>query len=201
MKFGAFINRQIGKGRMRLVGVALSVLLPTMPVEAESAWYYTAFGGVLTEGAWHDAINPNTFDLADAGLLGVGIGWQRRIGSTFLSLGVEAQAVRHFGRQDHFEFNLPIIARYAPEPASPSWITSTAFGLGLSYATKVPQVEIDRSGASQRKFFYWLAEVEFALPDPEANAFLRLHHRSDGFGYFDTDSGSTAIVFGWRKRF
>ncbi len=168
---------------------------------SEGAWYYTAFGGALTEGAWHDAINPSDVRIVDAGLVGVGVGWIRPLEGTFLSYGVEAQAVRHFGDQEHFEFNLPVKARYAADHARPAWITSTAFGIGLSHATEIPQVEIDRSGASQRTFFYWMAEVEFALPDPEANAFFRVHHRSDGFGYFDEDSGSTALVLGFRKRF
>lgn len=171
------------------------------PIYAEDSWYYTAYGGVLTEGSWVDAININNVKIADARLFGIGVGWQRSIEGSHLSVGIETQAVKHFGRQDHFEFNIPVVARYAADHARPHWITSTAFGLGLSYATEIPQVEIDRKGASRRTYFYWLAEVEFALPDLAANAFFRVHHRSDGFGFFDVDGGSTALVFGWRKEF
>ncbi|MBY5932416.1 hypothetical protein KUV51_05340 [Tateyamaria omphalii] len=155
--------------------------------------------GTMTEGSWHETVNPNRLRFAGSHLVGGAVGVDRPLGNSRFRLGAEAQLVAHFGRQDHFELSVPIVLRY--QPKEPTVLSSLAAGLGLSYATKVPQVEIDRNGASQRLFVHWMAEIEFDLPDPALTSFLRLHHRSDGYGIFEVDAGSTGFVFGVRKRF
>ena len=171
------------------------------PAKAEGSWYYTGYLGVMTENRWHEVFSPGDLDLADSGLAGVALGWDRQIGTSRFSYGFELQALGHFGRQDHFEFNLPFIIRYTPDNPFPRRLKSMAFGLGLSHATKIPQVEIDRKGRSQRNFVYWMADAEFTLPRPDTSLFFRLHHRSDGYGIYDVSSGSTGIVLGWRRSF
>ncbi len=182
--------------------IALSSLWP--PVAAaqnEVRRYYSGFAGAMTEGRWHEALRPGRLEFAESGLIGGTIGWERRIGTSRFSYGIEAQVVGHFGRQDHFEFNLPVTLRYHPERPLPRALSSAAFGVGVSHATKVPQVEIDRRGASQRNYVYWMGELEFATRRPGRTAFVRLHHRSDGYGLYEASSGSTAWVFGLRMSF
>ncbi|WP_193743530.1 hypothetical protein [Tateyamaria sp. ANG-S1] len=153
----------------------------------------------MTEGSWHETVSPDRLSFAGSHLVGVAVGTDQPLGHSQFSLGAEAQLVAHFGRQDHLELSVPIVLRY--HLGRPTGVASLAAGLGLSYATKVPQVEIDRNGASQRWFIHWMAEVEFDLPDPAVTSFLRLHHRSDGYGIFEVDAGSTGFVFGVRRRF
>ncbi|WP_299649220.1 hypothetical protein [uncultured Tateyamaria sp.] len=176
-------------------------MLPIGTAQAERNRYYTGFVGIMTENRWHDVVTPGRLELADSALIGFGLGWDRQIGTSRFSYGFELQALRHFGRQDHFEVNLPIVMRYRPENPVPQALTSVAFGLGVSHATEIPQVEIDRKGASQQNFFYWMAEAEFALTSLDTSLYFRLHHRSDGYGIYDVDSGSTGLVVGWRKLF
>jgi hypothetical protein len=71
----------------------------------------------------------------------------------------------------------------------------------VSHATKIPQVELDRTGESQRNFAYWLAEVETVGPNPDQSLFFRLHHRSDAYGLYSAKGGSTALSFGLRIEF
>ena len=169
--------------------------------QAEDRRYYSGFTGTVTTNRWHEIFDPGKLDLAGSGLLGVGVGWERQIRDSRFSYGFEAQAVGHFGHQDHFEFNFPVILRYTPNRPFPRRLESAAFGIGLSYATKIPQVEIDRKGASQKSYVYWMAEAGFATNLPDAKVYFRLHHRSDGYGLFKVSSGSTALVLGLRRSF
>jgi hypothetical protein len=164
-------------------------------------WSLTGFGGVMTDNVWEEALQPWKVKPIASYLLGVGVGYERALGASNVTFGGELQAVGHFGRDHHLAFNLPAVLRYYPPHPWPRRLTSYAFGLGLSHALEVPQTEIDRDGASSRTLIYWMAELEFALPRPNTSLIFRLHHRSDAYGLFATDSGSNALVIGLRTRF
>ena len=190
------------KYRKRFAILALAIgLAAHAPASAEGRWHATGFAGTMTKREWEKVFDPRTLEFAGSGLIGLALGWDRPIGDSRFSIGFEAQAVGHFGRQDHLEFNLPLVLRYTPPQPRPLRFKSVAFGIGPSHATKIPQVEIDRHGESQRDLIYWMAEVEFTRPQPDQSLYFRLHHRSDGFGYYEVNSGSTGLVLGWRKAF
>ncbi len=48
--------------------------------------------------------------------------------------------------QDHWEFNLPIVARWEAFPWDDVIDTSLAFGIGPSYASEIPKVEVANGG-------------------------------------------------------
>lgn len=161
----------------------------------------TVFGGLMTNNHWEDALAPWTLDFRDSTFVGLaashGVGrFGRRLG-----FEIEGQVVRHFGDQDHWEFNLPIIARWKAFPWDEVVDTSIAFGIGPSYASKKPKVEIDNDGDSRRVLVYWMIEIEVGPPDKAWRAILRLHHRSGAFGLVADEGGSNAIVIGLRRRF
>ena len=81
----------------------------------DGVWAVTGLAGTLTEGSWHEAINPGKFNLADSHMLGAALSWERAIANSDFHWGVEAQLLGHFGRQDHFELNVPLTLRYVPE--------------------------------------------------------------------------------------
>ncbi|MFL4471020.1 hypothetical protein ACERZ8_14430 [Tateyamaria armeniaca] len=153
----------------------------------------------MTTNTWHEAITPGQTDLAGSSILAAGVGWDRPIGTSRFRFGIEAVLLGHTGRQDLFELSVPLTLRY--ETLRDRGLTSLAAGLGLSYASKIPQVEIDRSGNSQRLFVHWMAELEFATRRPDVTGFFRMHHRSDGYGLFEVDSGSTGLLVGVRQAF
>ncbi len=162
----------------------------------------TLFGGWLTDNNWEEASSPGVVEFRDSWLLGLAA--SRRI-SQFgkgLSLELEGQVVRHFGDQTHWEFNLPIIARWETFPWDNVIETSLAWGIGPSYASEKPAEEVAREGDSQRWLVYWLAELELGLPGQrDWTALMRLHHRSEAFGLIADEGGSNVLAVGVRRRF
>lgn len=166
--------------------------------ESTNPWIFTPFGGQMTSNVWEEALNPTQTEFIDSYLVGLAVGkdFARKEKWDF---GWEGQVVAHFGEQDHFEFNVPVYARYyLPE----SWriLKSLTFGLGLSYATEVPPVEIAIDGESSQLLVYWMGELEFHLPSDDLTLVFRLHHRSNAFGLIPEDGGSNAFVLGLRWR-
>ncbi|MEL7099039.1 MAG: hypothetical protein AAGM84_09445 [Pseudomonadota bacterium] len=185
---------------LKSVAVASIVIAFATPhVRAETERYVSAAAGALTTGSWHEALVPGQIDFADSYMIAGAVGWDRSLGNSRFRLGVELQLTGHAGVQDHLELSLPVTLRY--DLGEGRRVRSLAGGLGLSYASDVPEVEIIRNGASQRLFVHWMAEVEFASKRPERSTFLRLHHRSDGYGVFEVDAGSTGWLFGVRHRY
>ena len=184
---------------MRCLVFVLVILVAPGQARSDGQWYASGVVGIMTEGTWYEIVKPDVLTFADSYMVGGAIGRDRAIGTSRFRFGTEVQLLVHFGRQDHFELSVPLTLRYVPRRNRR--IRSVAAGVGLSYASKIPQVEIDRNGASQRLFVHWLAEMEFGLPDPDASLFFRMHHRSDGYGVFEVDAGSTGFLFGYRKRY
>ena len=127
------------------------------------AWAATVYGArISSETGWEDIIlDPIGADFVDAYLVAGAISRPYafyRDGA--LSLEAEGQVVYNFGDQDHWEFNVvPIVVRWHKFPWSHRVETSAAFGLGLSYATELPEVEVEIEGESQQLLIYWVMEL------------------------------------------
>jgi hypothetical protein len=158
------------------------------------------FAGRHIDNTWQEVFDTTEeFEYANAGLIGLAWGrnW-RRPGAPF-SFGFEVQADYQFGDQYHVEFNLPVIARYhLPEPVPV--LRSLAFGVGPSYATKVPEYEVESRGDSQQFLMYWTMEAEFGPKEGRTSIYTRLHHRSGMFGAVADEGASNALVLGVRRR-
>lgn len=159
-------------------------------------------GGRLTKEKWEQAIMPGA-EFADSTLFVVACSWKfSRLLADRLSLELEAQVGKHAGDQDHWEFNLPIVGfRWHRFPWDHLLATSFAWGIGPSYATQIPEIEIETSGQSSRWLIHWFGELAFGPPTASWETLLRLHHRSDGFGTVAEDGGSNAICAGVRYYF
>ncbi len=161
----------------------------------------TVFGGSMTDNDWEDAFAPWTLDFRDSTFVGLAV--SHGIGRFDHRLGfeIEGQVVRHFGDQDHWEFNLPIIGRWEAFPWDAVVDTSLAFGVGPSYSSAKPKVEVANDGDSRRLLVYWMLEIEVGPPDKGWSAIFRLHHRSGAFGLVADEGGSNAMVIGLKQRF
>lgn len=159
------------------------------------------FGGIHTRDSWQDHfLDPAGLETYDQGLLGIALALEWPTRFRRLGVGLEGQIVLHLGDgQSYAQVNLPVVVRYTPNRAGP--FRSFAYGLGPSYASDIPEVEIDKGGSSQRALFYWLIEAEFGTIATGLTPFLRLHHRSNGFEAFDSEGSSNAVVIGVRRRF
>lgn len=186
--------------------VAPFVLWVDMPFaqtapDRQGEWSLGVFAGNMTNNRANQLLMPGEYDFADNYFTGLAIGYDRQIGESRWSWGGEFQTNLHFGDQEYLEFVLPATIRYRPDvPLLPA-LESFAFGLGFSYTTSVPQVEIDVRGDSARTMVYWMVETAASVGARQNEIFFRVHHRSDAFGLLEPDSGSNALAIGWRRAF
>ena len=172
------------------------------PPDRLAATVYVA--RMSAERTWQHAVrDPFGSDYVDVFLLVGALSY--RYASRFedgLLLEAEGQLARHFGDQHHWEINaMPGVARWRRFPWSGKVDTSAAFGLGLSFATRVPEVEVELEGVSRRLLVYWMAEITAGPPRGRWAVCLRLHHRSDAWGLLGEDGGMNALGLGIRFRF
>ncbi|WP_419658148.1 hypothetical protein Dvar_71090 [Desulfosarcina variabilis str. Montpellier] len=188
----------------RFLCVALWVVVSGVGIESTAAqeWGLAVYGGQLTKETWERSIFPGA-EFADAALFVVaGTSRFAKFWSGRLSLEIEAQVGKYIGDQDHWEFNLPLFGlRWHRFPWDHWLATSFAYGIGLSYATQIPEIELETNDESSRWLIYWFGELTFAKPTAAWEFLLRLHHRSDGFGTMAEDGGSNALCAGLRLFF
>ena len=104
---------------------------------------------------------------------------------------------RRFGNSTRF----PILLRWRRFPWSERFNSSAAFGLGLSYATELPPVEVALEGESQKLLIYWVMELTAGPLASPWEISLRLHHRSVAYGLMGEEGGMNAVGLGLRYRF
>jgi hypothetical protein len=181
------------------------LLAPCAAFADPGDWFATVYGAkISTQPGWEDLfIDTAGSEFVDSYLLVGAISreYARRFDGA-LAIEAEGQIVRHFGDQTHWEFNaVPVVLRWTRFPWSHRFASSAAFGLGLSYATALPPVEVQLEGESQRTLVYWVMEVTAGPVDANWAASLRLHHRSVAYGLFGDEGGMNAVGLGLRLRF
>ena len=185
-----------------LAALALAASAPAVAV-ADTPHAVTAFGGALLDNVWEDVfLAPHDLRFEQSYLVGAALSTRLAEPAEGLSLEVEGQLVRHFGDQTHWEVNAPILtARWSRFPWDEALDTSAAFGLGLSWASEKPALEVENEGDSERLMAYWMIEIETETPVEHWSLIARLHHRSPAYGLFGDDGGANALALGLRRRF
>ena len=165
------------------------------------ASYWPKILGLLTEESWEQSLQPGV-EFADSTIAVASASWTfYRAFEGNLSFELEANVAKHFGDQDHWEFNLPVVGfRWHRFPWDRYVATSFAWGIGSSYATEVPEVENEINDESKQWLIYWFGEFTFGPPGANWEFLARLHHRSDAFGQLN-GGGSNALCAGFRYRF
>lgn len=160
------------------------------------------YNGIMTDDNWRQSITGQA-GTVDSVLLAAALSWTfYKPTHELWSLELEANFARHFGIQDHFEFNAPILTmRWLHLPWDNFLDTSLAFGIGPSYATSVPEYERMKSGASEQFLIYWHLETDFRKPGSPWAALVRLHHRSTGYGLMAKNGGGNVLTLGLRYDF
>ncbi len=189
--------------RQQMCAVLIAVQLIVLPGVCLAADYAVAiYAGQLTNEKWEAAIQPGG-DFAEATLVVASASWTiAHWFSERLSVELEGQVGRYFGDQDNWEINLPIVGlRWHRFPWDDYLATSFAWGIGPSYATEVPAVEVENNESSSKWLVYWFGELTVAPPATRWEVLFRLHHRSDAFGTVAEDGGSNTLCAGLRYRF
>lgn len=218
----AFLRPASRRSRLRLAsGLAgaawLGLCLPDSPAAAqgrEREWHLTAYGS-----QWVDADLLEIPERAVTGRLTaepayfVGAGLSRVIvpsfsiplpGTDFAFHGnrieLEAQVLRHFGDQSHWEGTIALMFRTGQIPLFGGLSVNLAFGEGLSYASERPRLEGSFRVEPSRFLNYLAFEAEFSHASLPGVYFVpRIHHRSGIFGLIaERESGSNFIGAGIR---
>ena len=188
---------------MKLICALLSLLLLSTSIQAETRPYFlTVYGAQMTNNRW-DEFFSRQFDFVDSYLVTVALA--KRLGGfrDYLSYEVEGQLVKHFSLQNHWEFNALATLRWE-KFFWDKWLdTSVAFGLGPSYATEKPPIEVANDGDSAKFLLYWMLELAIVplKNRPQVELLTRIHHRSNAYGLMAEEGGSNALAFGFRYQF
>ena len=202
----AFNPRRCYPGLIPAITILLLTTLGlTMPIAwaDERPYALNIYAGRLTSNHWEEFFhNTDELDFKRSYLAAIALA--RRIGTyrDKASFEVEGQVVKHFDIQTHWELNALVTARWESFWWDDVLDTSLAFGLGPSYATKKPEIEIENNEGTSRFLVYWMLELAVALPKYSHIAWItRIHHRSDSFGLIADGGGSNALAMGLKWRF
>ncbi len=169
--------------------------------ELPKDYAFTLYAGKLTDSVWEDTFSSDA-RLLDSRLVVAALSRTLyRAENRDYSWEVEGQIGKHSGMQDHWEFNLLGALRWHRLPWSGTLRSSAAFGLGLSRASEVPEVEVMLKDDSEKLLAYWYMEVTMGPRDADWQAALRLHHRSTAFHLFGDAGGANALTMGIRYEF
>lgn len=181
----------------------LLFIIPRASYAGSRVSSFSLYSGELTGNHFEEFLKPKQLEYKSSYLLAIALAhrvgqWQDK-----LSYEVEGQVVRHFHLQNHWEFNLLGVLRWEKFFWDHWCDTSMAFGLGGSYATDKPEIEIENDGETGRFLIYWMLELAVVPFRSQARWELiaRVHHRSDAFGLIADDGGSNAMAFGLRYRY
>ncbi len=122
----------------------------------------------------------------------------------YFTFELEGQVIRHYRKQEHWEYNGLFIVRFHPFLLDPTVDIEFAVGEGLSYATHTPTIEVEQHpDASSRFLNYLVFEVAFTHAQyREWTLVTRIHHRSGAFRLFNgTRGGSNFLALGMRYHF
>jgi hypothetical protein len=186
------------------IGLAVLVLcMANVDSRADPGdWVATVYGArISTQPGWEDIVLDTVdTEFVDSYLLTAAVSREyRQVSGGALTFEAEGQVVRHFHDQSHWEFNVvPIVLRWNRFPWNHRVASSVAFGLGLSYATELPPVEVELEGESREWLVYWVMELTAGPTDAPWSVSLRLHHRSVAYGLMGDEGGMNAVGLGLR---
>jgi hypothetical protein len=170
--------------------------------DLDRKWAATLYAArVSSEAGWEDVfVDPIGANYVNAFLAVAGLSREyAHYSGGALQIEAEGQVAYAFGDQRYWEFNaVPVVLRWQRFPWSRVVATSAAFGLGLSYTTELPDIEVELEGESRRLLVYWVAELTAGLPDEPWSVSLRLHHRSVAYGLMGAEGGMNAVGLGVR---
>jgi len=169
----------------------------------EHLYALNLFAGRMTSNNWEDFfIDDDDLKFENSYLSGVALARCISKYHDKASFEIEGQIVKHLNIQTHWELNALVVARWEKFWWNDVLDTSLAFGLGPSFATREPELELEINENTSQFLIYWMLELAIGLPKhPRIAVFTRIHHRSDGFGLISNGGGSNALVFGLKWRF
>jgi len=122
----------------------------------------------------------------------------------YFTFELEGQVLRHYKKQEHWEYNGLFLIRFHPFLLDPLFDIEFAVGEGLSYATNTPEIEQEQHPEASSRFLNYLVfEVAFTPAQyRQWSLVTRIHHRFGVFRLFNgTKGGSNFLALGVRYHF
>ncbi|MDO3377938.1 hypothetical protein [Geoalkalibacter halelectricus] len=182
--------------RIGLVAVILSGLLAPSTAQAaarEYPWSLIGYGAVYTPNRLKE-IFVNRHSYEDSYLAALALNREFARTGSWLAWEGEGQVVKHFGRQDHWEYNALVVARWLRFPWNHRVETSLAVGEGISFATRKPKLEDKGRENVSQLLNYLLFELTLGPPQSRWYWSGRIHHRSGVFGLYNGVRGGSNFV-------
>jgi len=175
----------------------------SIPPSIQAQWYGAVYHAVLAGPGIEDAILFSAEFDTSYQFSALAIGKRFYEYSENLVLELEGQVVKHFGDQTHIEWNGVFILRWMTFPWDQYVNTTFAFGEGLSYASKTPNIEQLHNENVSHLLNYLLIELTVEIPQmPNFSFITRVHHRSGAYGLFHGVKGaSNGVGLGIRYDF
>ena len=168
-------------------------------------WGLTLYQGMLTDATLIDMATLNADYESDYRFVALALARRLSPSNSYWILELEGQLAKHTKGQDHQEINALLALRWHRFPWNSVMDTSAAAGVGLSYATQVPEFELlTNQDKSKKLLAYLLFELTLGLPSiPRWAVVGRVHHRSGAYGLFGEGirGASNALALGLRYRF
>lgn len=185
-----------------LAGLVLASLCIPASAGAAAGWSLTVYHATLAQEKLLDIFANRHFFEASY-LVAMTVAKEFAGSKQGLTWEAEGQAVKHYGKQHHWETNAVLVARWHRFPWDRYVDTSVAVGEGLSYATRTSRVEAEDHENTSHLLNYLLFELTLGLPRySHWHLSGRIHHRSGVFGLFnDVHGGSNFMGLGVTYRF
>ncbi len=127
-------------------------------------WGFTLYVARLSEDRLDDTLLFQA-DFEDSQVWVAAISKDKWRPNRHIVMGLEGQLAKHTGPvQHHWEINGLGTLRWLTFPWNRYIDTSAAVGLGLSYATELPEFEVQDNGSSNQWLAYILVELTARLP-------------------------------------
>ncbi len=184
-----------------LVSISLLFLYTPKSFANDRDLYVGFYGAKASDGDFLDLL-AFKYEKIESYLYAISLGKKFATQKDRYRYEIEAQIVKHFKIQNHFEFNALLIYRWLKFPWDHILDTSLAIGDGLSYASQKPILELEKQKTS-RLLNYLMVEITFNYPSySQLEIFTRIHHRSGIYKLInDVSGGSNFLAFGLRYRF
>ncbi|MDA0221697.1 MAG: hypothetical protein O3B22_19350 [Proteobacteria bacterium] len=171
----------------------------------ETPYAVAVFGGEGTELNLSDTLQK-LFDFQGSSDRLLAVSGTRELAWFRDDLSIEAEAMYgyHYGREVYHEVAATLYARWHAFPWNEYLVTSFAVGVGPSYTTIYPELELqDDPDNRSRLLNQFNLELTVAMPHyPTTSLLVRLQHRSGFFGMLGgVGDASNFLTIGLRQDF
>lgn len=160
------------------------------------------YGGIATNSPLLDIIKVKIAHFEPYGAFSAGASRRLFRSERLFALDAELVLTRYLESAGTYSVGGSVLARLIEPPWHRTLPGSLGFGVGWSWATQVPEVEVRSIAVTAQGLLQLQMEFEFDLGRSDWSLFLRDQHRSGIFGLISgVVGGSDYFCLGLRRRY